>query len=394
MKYFFVGINGSGMSALASIVRQLDNEVYGYDYNCNLTMEYDNNYLYVIGNFFKNSPIFTNIKDMGLNYIMYQNLIDTLFDNINICVSGTHGKTTTTKMISSMVNCSYLIGDKTGHVNKESSVFVYEGCEYQDTFLAYHPTIGVITNCDYDHVDYFNSVIDVFNSFKKFSKQCEVVFVNGDDPYLTKLEDNVIKFGKKLDNDIIFNEEETSSGYDVTINYYGDIFKFSLALYGIHMVYNFVASYCVARYLGNRHEVILNRFKNYKNPKRRFEQYFVNDCIYIHDYAHHPTEIKAIYNSVRQIYSDLDMCVVFQPHTYSRIIKLKELFKESLMLFDKCYMLDVYNSREQQNLILQKNVDDYFGFDKFSCKCDIKKYPIVLFLGAGDIYNTFKKCLL
>ena len=170
------------MSALAIILKKMNYNVYGWDKaedfftSTNLSknnikidknIKYNTFYIYIIGNSYINDEKVYEIKNNYL-YYDYSTFLDLFFKNYNkICITGTHGKTTTTKLVKELLNSTSLIGDGEGFYNKKSNYFVFEGCEYKDNFLKYNPDILIINNIDLDHVDYFKDINQVINSFQK-----------------------------------------------------------------------------------------------------------------------------------------------------------------------------------------------------------------------------------
>ncbi len=236
MKYFFIGIKGSGMSALAIILKQMGNEVLGSDVSAsfftekNLIKENIDIYdfgkyhmedidVVVLGNAFDDSNIdFINAKEKNIKVLKYYEALNRLVKDLNsVAICGTNGKTTTTGlMVSSLSDLkpSYLIGDGTGFGNKKSNNFVFEACEYKSTFLNYNPNMIIINNIEFDHPDYFKDLNHVIEVFNDFSKKAEFVIINGDDENCRKIEhNNIFSFGTTRDCDLYcFDIEYNSDG--------------------------------------------------------------------------------------------------------------------------------------------------------------------------------------
>ena len=190
MKYYFVGIKGSGMAGLALVYKGLDNDVRGADVTTSLftekklienniqidsldNMNYEDCDIIVVGNAFLDKYNFQDKK-----VITYQQALSSLNDSLySIAVCGTHGKTTTTNMIKHILSffepINYLVGDGNGHASLKSKYFVYEACEHKDHFLSYHPNVVVCGNVDYDHVEYFTSKKQYKKSFNQFFNQAK-----------------------------------------------------------------------------------------------------------------------------------------------------------------------------------------------------------------------------
>lgn len=413
MKYYLVGIKGTGMSSLACLLFDLGNDVTGSDVENNFGFEeglyerkikvlnFDVNnikegFIYIIGNAYKEDfSEVKKIKEAGYEYYYYHEFISKM-DGFHIAISGTHGKTTTTKMIVDMLSdepISYIIGSGLGKGKKGYKYLIYEACEYQDHFLKYRPDILVINNIELDHPDYFNSINDVYNSFIKLSHQAKKVIINSKE--LLPIKEHYICYGN---NNCEYNYkilEENKSGYIIDIN--GEIF--TLPFFGKHMINNFLSAYVVLRTLGFSDEYIRSKIVKIVLPKRRMEEEIIGKQIIVQDYAHHPTEIKSLYDSLNQKYENIPITVIFQPHTYSRTLALSSLFLSALSFFDEVYILPTFSScREPFDSKLQKQID--YLFKDFKCIKAIEEITfsnekrIYVFLGAGEVYKyilPFKK---
>ena len=405
-----VGIKGTGMSSLACLLFDLGHEVIGSDTTKSFGFEeglikrnikildfnVDNikeEYVYIIGNAYKEDfSEVKQIKKLGYEYYYYHDFISKL-DGFHIAISGTHGKTTTTKMIVDMLDkedIAFVIGSGYGGATKNYKYLIYEACEYQDHFLAYKPDILVINNIELDHPDYFNSINDVYNSFIKLGKQAQKVILNS--KILVPKKDNYVYYGNtncEYNYRII---EENQEGFIIEIN--GEIFE--LPFYGKHMIDNFLSAYVVLKSIGYTDEYIKSKICNIVLPKRRLEEEIIDKQIIIQDYAHHPTEIKSLYDSIVQKYHNIPITVFFQPHTYSRTLALSTSFITTLSFFDEVYIFPTFSScREQTENKLQVQVNHIFS--SFKCvesmeEVKIKKEKrIYVFLGAGEVFKNIPK---
>ena len=374
--YYLIGIKGTGMSALAGILKDLGYEVKGSDNDNHYFTEeglkeknievlsYDpkniQEGMYIIkgGAIKDDNPEVQRALELGLKIHPYEEMVaklTTMFQTITI--AGCHGKTTTTSMLSHVLDelrgANYLIGDGTGHANKENKYFVLEACEYKRHFLAYHPYYAIITNIDLDHVDYYQDIDDVISAYTEYANNAEkMVIACGDDPYTHSLEVDkpIFYYGLDEDNDIIAKEEEyTENGtsFDVFIedNYYG---HFDLKLFGKHMLLDALAVISFCYYERLEAKEVSKTLKTFEGAKRRFTEYPVLDNIVIDDYAHHPAEIRATLKAVNQKYPDKKTVVVFGPHTYSRTKAFKDDYIDVLSKVDKTYIMDIYGARENQ----------------------------------------------
>lgn len=407
MLFYLIGIKGAALSALANVLKEQGHIVKGVDTDTyfyteknirELKVESFNHmnlkpsYFYIIGNAYIHHGVTRYIKHSGYRFMLYPDFIAYYFKNYNfISVCGSHGKTTTTKMIGSLMkNASYIIGDGSG-CGKSTTNFILESCEYRNTFLHYFPNIALILNIDYDHPDFFKTPMDYVEAFAAFSRQANIVVANGDDENVRRIKrENFITYGLKKDNDIPF-EYTLEAGY-MNIKILERIF--CIPVLGKHYAYDFVGAYLVAKLNGLTDEEIIQNLKKFSLPKRRMETKEVSGCIIIHDYAHHPTEIKSVYESIRLMYPTKKIICIFQPHTISRSITLREDFKEVLSLFDKTYVINIFTSvRESINREKEKEIFRYWGYPVLSNE-EIKQLKkdagiVYAFLGAGDIDTVF-----
>lgn len=397
MIYYLIGIKGAAMSSLAKILIAEGHIVKGVDvfedfYTNKGIYDIDNfediklkNYYYIIGNAYINHKITNMIKSSGYYYKYYPEFLIVHFNEKKwICISGSHGKTTTTKLVSYIIeDCVSLIGDG-DYICKDGESFILEACEYKNTFLNYRPNIGLVLNVDYDHPDFFKSEKEYVESFNKFIDNCGICIINGDE--ISKRNDDIISFGMNKDNDVVFDYEvKDDVGIVKILNK-----PFYLPILGLHFAYDFVGAYLVCKLLNYKDIDIQNKLFDYKLPKRRMETYNVNNQIIISDYAHHPTEIKAVYESLRLKYKNKRIVAIFEPHTISRLEAYLEDFKTALDLFDECYLYPIFNSvRETKEAEREKELFFYLNhsiYDENVVNYLKMMNDIVLcFLGAGVI---------
>ena len=418
-KYHLIGIKGSGMSALAHILHDMGHNVQGSDIEekvfTQIGLEAKGMTLYtfgnstiepdmkvIIGNAFKDDHIeVTQSKQVGAKTIRYHDFLGNLLGNFtSVAVSGTHGKTTTTGLLSHVLRLnyptSYLIGDGTGKGEKESDYFIFEACEYQRHFLAYHPDYAIITNIEHDHPDYYKDIDDVLDAFNHFVSQCKKrVIACGDDPEVRKLEDQskIMTYGFKATNDVIAknilkNSEGTT--FDVIMN--GEFYHtFKTPFFGDHMVLNSLAVITICYLEGLPAKVIEKDLSLFGGVKRRFAEKKHQGQIIIDDYAHHPTEIAVTLKAVRQKYPDREIIAIFQPHTFTRTAAFIDEFSESLNLADHVYLTEIFGSAREvggtvniQTLIDKCRNGALITEDTID---QLKQYEnaVLVFMGAGDI---------
>ncbi len=348
----------------------------------------------------------------------------------SIAVSGTHGKTTTTSMISIILenagkDPTILVGGNLAEINGnvkigESPFFVTEACEYMDSFLSLKPTIEIILNIDSDHLDYFKDIDHIVKSFNDFAQlvpQNGVLIAYEANPFvksiLEDLNKNVITFGfnKQCDyyvTDIHFN----SFGMPEFRIHHDDepLCEMHLSVPGEHNIANALASFACCHYLGVNIDDIVDSLEAFTGTQRRFDVIGItkNDVKVVDDYAHHPTEIKATLNAAQKIPHNHIWCL-FQPHTYTRTMALFEDFAESFACADKIIMAEIYAAREKnihkissKELVakIKKSHPNkevyYFGsFEEIANfvinNCDDN--DLVITMGAGDIYKVAEMIL-
>lgn len=421
MKYFFVGIKGTGMSALAQVLKGLGYEVEGSDKKDHFFTEealieknikiYEFNkdnikedMIIVQGNAFKDThEEIVRAKELNLKIYSYQDMVSKLtkmFETITI--AGCHGKTTTTSMLShvlkNITGCNYLIGDGTGDASKENKYFALEACEYKRHFLSYTPYYAIITNIELDHIDYYKDIDDVISAYQEYAKLAEkMVIACGDDPYTHTLDVNIpiFYYGLNDDNDIIakdviYTNEGTSFDVFIEDNYYG---HFDLPLYGKHMLLNSLAVIGVCYYERLEAKDVAKYLKTFEGAKRRFKENIIGDIVTIDDYAHHPTEVKVTIKGARQKYPDKEIVAILKTHTLSRTKEMAQEFADALNLADKSYIMDIGVDREEDGyddvtyeVILDKlNNGEYINLDMVD-KLLKHKNAVMIFMSSKDIY--------
>ncbi|WP_338232433.1 UDP-N-acetylmuramate--L-alanine ligase [Companilactobacillus muriivasis] len=430
--YHFVGIKGTGMSALALILKDLGYEVQGSDIDKYtftqrgleqagikiLPFDADNIHeglTIVKGNAFSDDQVeIKKANDMHLSVITYPELVGKLVDGYtSIGIAGSHGKTSTTGLLahtlSGIAKTSYLIGDGTGKGIKDAKFFVFEADEYRRHFLAYSPDYLIITNIDFDHPDYFfggiNDVVDAFESEARKTKKG--IFIWGEDAHAKTIKADAPIYTYGLaESDYIraTNIKRTVKGssFDVTING-EDIGNFQVPLFGEHNVLNSLAVIGVGHMEKLDHALINRELQTFSGVKRRFSEKKVADQVIIDDYAHHPQEIKATIDAARQKYPDKKIVAVFQPHTYTRTLALMDDFAKSLDLADEVYLTNIFGSiREAHGDITSKDLGDkihkggqVITLDDLSPLLDYHN-TVMIFMGAGDVqkYETAYEQLL
>jgi UDP-N-acetylmuramate--alanine ligase len=417
--YHFVGIKGTGMSALAQILHDMKHTVQGSDVEKTFFTQAElekrgipilpfnrNNIqkgqVIIAGNAFPDThEEIEEAKKLNLPIHRYHHFLGDLMNNYtSIAVSGAHGKTSTTGLLSHVMRgaypTSYLIGDGTGNGVEDSKFFVFEACEYRRHFLSYHPDYAIMTNIDFDHPDYFKDIHDVFSAFQKMALQVKKgIIACGDDEQLQKIQAKVpvIFYGFGEDNDFqARNVKRLTDGctFDVFVRntFYG---TFRINGYGNHSVLNALAVIALCHYEEIDVEIVKQRLETFEGVKRRFSQKTMGNQIIIDDYAHHPTEITATIEAARQKFPDREIVAIFQPHTFSRTKKFLTEFAESLQKADQVYLCDIFGSaRENQGELSIQDLQGRIDGSKTIALTNtevLKQHEnaVLIFMGAGDI---------
>ena len=376
MKYYCIGIKGSGMATLAEILFDLGHEVSGYDdykehkftqegldkrgikiyYDSTHDIPKDTIVTYSKA-FSIDHPEIKRVKSLGLKIIAYNELLGKLSSEFKtIGVSGTHGKTTTSTMISHVLGetkgCNYFIGDGSGFADRKNELFTLESCEFNRHFLAYHPYYAIVTNIELEHTECYKDIDEIIKTFEEFANKAHHVIACGDDKNVRKmnLKNDVTYYGFDDCNDVVCKNvtlDENGSKFDVYIK--GELYgHFDIPLFGNHMILDALACITVCNMEGVDTEKIHTLLHTFKNAKRRFKEKKFGSVVTIDDYAHHPTEIKVTIQSARQKYPNKEIVAVFLPNTYSRTKALMSDFISALKTADKAYVMDIHCDRERK----------------------------------------------
>ncbi|MDR2649170.1 MAG: UDP-N-acetylmuramate--L-alanine ligase [Clostridiales bacterium] len=334
-----------------------------------------------------------------------------------VCISGTHGKTSTTSMITEILlaagmDPSVSVGGFLNAINGNfrmghSRYFVVESCEYADSFLKFYPSIGVILNVDRDHLDYFTDIEAIEASFRRFAQNIPddgTLVIFGEVPLRVweGLKCRVITYGSEGSRVTAEDLKFDSDGFpSFRIMDNGEVIgAVRLRVHGEHNVKNALAACAAARAAGAGSEAVITGLSRFDGVKRRFEEKGAfNGVRVIDDYAHHPTEIKATLAAVSKSDHNRIFCV-FQPHTYTRTIALLDEFARCFTDADKIIVLDIYAAREKDTgAINARTLTDHIkaaGSDAFYCPSveTARTYlmeqcvpgDICITVGAGDVY--------
>lgn len=414
------------MSALAQVLFDIGHEVQGSDIENEVFTEgplrkkgikilpfsEDNiveDMTYIAGNAFKDDhPEIKKAYEMGYEVIRYHVfLADFMSNYISVGVTGSHGKTSTTGLLSHVMNgdvdTTYLIGDGTGFGLPESKYFTFESCEYKRHFLSYYPDYAIITNIDFDHPDYFNDISDVVDAFKSMASQVKkCIIAYGNDPHIGEIKDqvdNIITYGIDSDDDITAtNIKVTEDGTEFDVKIKGEFFEsFEIPMFGDHLVLNSLAVIGVAYLEKLDIDLIKASFLNYKGVKRRFSETKLKNMVIVDDYAHHPKEIEATLETARKKYPNREIISVFQPHTFSRTEKFLQEFADVLKTSDKAYIVDIFGSaREANGNLSSKDLVDLIPDSELLTEANLERLDkhadgVIIFMGAGDIQKYEKR---
>lgn len=417
--YHFIGIKGTGMSALAQILHDSGETIQGSDIEKTFFTDeilqkkqipilpfdannIENDQIVIAGNAFSDDhEEIVSAKSKGVPFYRYHEFLGQYIQQYtSIAVTGAHGKTSTTGLLahtlSENVPTSYLIGDGTGKGRADSEYFAFEACEYRRHFLAYEPDYAIMTNIDFDHPDYFKDLDDVFKAFQEMAMNVKRgIIACGDDENLQAIHAQVpvVYYGLLPENDFqAANIAETENGTTFEVYVRGVYYDtFEIPTYGNHSVLNALSVIALCDYENFSPEQI-KAIYSFGGVKRRFtETEWKNGQIIIDDYAHHPIEIDATIDSARKKYPNKDVVAVFQPHTYSRTAEFLNEFAESLSKADHVYLCDIFGSAREKNGKLsiddlQTKVDGAsFITEDETHRLQLHNNSVILFMGAGDI---------
>ncbi len=437
----FIGIGGSGMCPLAEILHSEGYELSGSDNNESDTLQRIRNLgipvtmgqkaenikgaemIVYTAALLKDNPELVAAKESGIPTFERSKLfgaISRMYSNcIGVC--GTHGKTTTTSMLTQIMieaglDPSAVIGGKLPLINSNGRVgktenFVCEACEFVDTFLDLSPDVAVILNIDEDHLDYFKTLENLIKSFTRFASMAsKAVIYNGDDENtLTAIKNadlngkKTVTFGYSEQNDYYPEDIETVRGafYKFTVMRKKEALgTITLNVPGLHNVLNALAAVAAAMDSGADFRICKEGLEAFGGAGRRFEMLGTyNGITFADDYAHHPAELKVTLEAAMKMHYN-SVWAVFQPFTYSRTYMLMDDFAEVLKIPDRCVMTEIMGSRERNTYgvytsQLAEKIPDSVWFNTFDEVADYvlknaKDGDLVLTLGCGDIYKAAK----
>lgn len=452
----FIGIGGSGMYPLAQILHSQGYYLTGSDNNETETLNAvrkmgipvfmgqraENiegaDLIVHTAAIMPDNPELIAAKNSGVPVLERSDLLGIItdwYDNA-ICVSGTHGKTTVTSMITQIlytagIDLSAYIGGKLPCINGsgiagKSDILVCESCEFVDTFLKLYPDIAVILNIDADHLDYFKTVDNIIKSFHKFAENAsKAIIINaGDANSMKSIEGisgkDIITFGSDCSFDYYPENVQKINGLKskYTLMHKGKALgEITLNVAGSHNILNSVAAAAAAIYVGADFNAIQKGLEEFRGASRRFEKLgYEKGITIVDDYAHHPTELEATLNSAMEMGFNR-VWAIFQPFTFSRTHMLIDDFARVLSIPDKTVLTDIMGSREkntfgiftrhlaekipdciwfsQDETVEQTDERKYFNFNQicdYVCE-NAEQGDLIITLGCGDAYKIAKKII-
>ena len=424
---YFLGIGGIGMSSLALYVLNENKVVGGYDkvkseitdtlISKGATINFNDEFKIIPKSFLdkENTLIvytpaiplsnkqFVFFKKSGFTIMKRSELLGEISkDKFCIAIAGTHGKTTTSSILSHILfdnnlNFTSFVGGisenyNTNLIQNGSEIILVEADEFDRSFLTLNPNIACVTSIDADHLDIYENEMELkksFNQFKNNIKKDGVLFVNDQIPM------NGITYGfNSNSNYFISNYRVDDEVAHFDINFKKSIISIQFKMQGKHNALNALVAFAIGNFLGINNDDIQKSLSTFKGVKRRFSYILKSPRVIIDDYAHHPTEIDAVQKSVKEMYPGKKITAVFQPHLYTRTRDFMDQFAESLSEFDEIILTDIYPAREQPI----KNIDSQALLKKIksnrkliSKKSNLSsclknsKSDVFVIMGAGDI---------
>ena len=437
----FIGIGGSGMCPLAEILHKEGYILSGSDNNETDTLariralgipvamgqraeniEGAEMIVYTAA-LLQDNPELVAAKESGIPTFERSKLLGAvtrIYPN-SICISGTHGKTTSCSMLTQVLIEAYfdptaVIGGKLPLTGSNGMVghsehMVCEACEFVDTFLDLSPDVAVVLNIDEDHLDYFKTLDNLKKSFTKFASMAtKAIIYNGDDantveailPALKESGKPGITFGFEKSNDYYADNISNNNEYDSfdLVRHGEKLGRVTLSIPGKHNIYNALAVIAAAMYSGVTFEQCVRGIADFHGAGRRFEKLAEIDGITIaDDYAHHPRELEVTLNTAMNM-GYKKVWAVFQPFTYSRTAMLFDDFVRVLQIPDRCIMTEIMGSREinTYGIYTEQLAEKIPGSVWFNTFEEVAQYAVdnaesgdlIITLGCGDIYKAAK----
>ena len=434
---YFLGIGGIGMSALARYFKAKGFDVAGYDRtSTSLTKELETEGISIhyqddvawIPELYKDPQntmvVYTPAVPADMSELVWfrehkfnvckrsQALGEVTRMQQAICVSGTHGKTTTSTMIAhllhnSSVKCNAFLGgisknfDRNLLLSNESDLVVIEADEYDRSFFTLTPYMAVVTAVDADHLDVYGTEKEYRAGFEEFVSLIRpdgVLLMKENLPISPRLQKGVKIYTYSIEKGDFHAENIRIGGGEIIFDFVGPDVRIADVQLGVPVYVNLengIAAMAMAWMNGVSEKELKTAMATFEGVKRRFDFHIKrDDIVFLDDYAHHPEELKSSIESVRKLYSDKKLSVVFQPHLYTRTRDLADEFSEALSLADEVYLLDIYPAREEpiegvtsQMLLNKVQVGEkrVFSKEEFLAFTDQHPFEVLLMAGAGDL---------
>tara|TARA_B100000586_G_scaffold74224_1_gene52057 strand:- start:221 stop:1561 length:1341 start_codon:yes stop_codon:yes gene_type:complete len=430
-KYFFIGIGGIGMSSIARYYNNLGNKIMGYDRVKSDIVEmlskegikvFNNTDISLIPQNFRSQDvivIYTSAISQNNLYLKYfisnnnkvfkrSEILGKITENsFCIAVAGTHGKTTTSAILTHLFyKCEesfqsfvggILKGYETNFISTGSKYSIVEADEYDRSFLQLKPKIGMITSIDKDHLDIYGDFKSLKETFNLFTNNISgTIFYSSEIEGLKGLSYSINSKTNYYATNI--SVEENGYRFDL-IAPNNEYINIEFNQIGSHNLLNAVGAFSIAHYLGLDENKLIEALADFKGVNRRMDVFRLGNKIVIDDYAHHPSEINAVLNSIKDKYKDLEVGVIFQPHLFSRTKDLLDDFAKVLSKFDEVYLLDIYPAREEpieginSNVLLEKIIckkKDIIKIESINQKIESIESDIIAVLGAGNVANSIQ----
>lgn len=441
---YFIGIGGIGMSAVARILIHEGCIVAGSDLRTSplistleemgakINTKQDGSFMssetdmvVVSASISEDNLDLKTARKMGIKVVKYSQILGSLMkEKRGIAISGTHGKTTTSAMISTILKTAgkdptFVIGGEVpdiggnAHLGK-GNLFVAEACEYDRSFLNLAPQVGVITNIEEDHLDYYENIEKIIHAFGDFASSISkdgLLVVNGKD-------NNIVAAIQRANCKVeTYSFDNSSDWYCEVLSGSNGLKRFSvfhtdkffceitLRIPGAHNVMNALAAAAVCTFIGVDKDAIKTALSNFQGANRRFQIIGVrNGITVIDDYAHHPTEIRVTLRAARELYPEKNIWCVFQPHQYSRTRHLLKEFSRSFQNANRVILADIYATRDSDYEKTAMNAMKLYEETR-NTGMDIQYIPqlsdivnvlysnvrpgdIVMTMGAGDVWKV------
>ncbi len=444
-RLYFIGIGGIGMSALARYFAQREIEIYGYDkVRTLLTKTLENE-----GMIIHYEDDISQIPQ-GIDMVVYTPAIPEDHKELNwffenefivvkrakmlglisetqnaLCIAGTHGKTTTSSMLSHILtygkkDATSIIGGimvnyNSNFINGKSDFIVLEADEYDRSFLHLEPLMSAIMSLDPDHLDIYGNYQNMCSTFQEYSERIRdngILFLqigkknlfskNWMDG-LSRRNVKLIEFGK--DGQLCYQDFKLKDGFHhFTVQYEGlKLGEIQMKMPGKHNLENALVAIAMAHEVGVSFDMIAEAMKSFGGIKRRFEWLIdEQDLVVIDDYAHHPTELSSAIEAARSLYPEKKITGIFQPHLFSRTNDFKDGFAASLDLLDQVYLLDIYPARElpiegvTSKIIFERMTIEnkqLISKEELVTELNRDELEVLMILGAGDIDAEIPKII-